>query len=403
MSKVICDVCGTSYPETSEQCPICGCVRPADAQGVDEEGTEVRASGTYQYVKGGRFSNKNVRKRNASKQAAARKQADSDELAPVKKKSKKSSGNTGLIITIIALLLAILAVVGYIIVKFFLPTEQPQKPEPEIVTTGLVEEPAPATDPEILCEEIVLGASEFVLNAVDQQVALNATFTPADTTDVALYASDNEAVATVDETGLVTAVDFGQATITVSCGDIAVQCTVIVEEPFVLDTDKVVFSEIGMPQSIYSGTIPLNEITWTTDDASIAVVADGVITSVGVGSTTIFGEYNGTTLSCAVVCDATTPTETTEATTSNVAPGPYKLKNLVGGSNSDVTLKVGEQFSLALLDADGNKISDVTWTVKDGSSCTVSNGLVKAVSAGRSVVVASYNGETFECIVRVNG
>lgn len=402
MSKVICDVCGTSYPETSVQCPICGCVRPADAQSVMEEGTEAHAAGSYQHVKGGRFSTANVRKRNAKKQAASRKKADPVAKAPTQKTGKKSSGNTGLIITIIALLLAILAVVGYIIVKFFLPTEEPQQPVSETVTTGLVDDPIPATDPEIFCQQIVLEASEFVLNAVDQQVALNATFDPANTTDVALYSSDNEAVATVDETGTVTAVDFGQAIITVSCGDIAVQCTIVVEEPFVLDMDNVVFSDIGTPQSIYSGTIPLSEITWTTDDESIAVVADGVITSVGVGSTTIYGEYNGTILSCTVVCDTTVPTLSTEATTASVAPAPYKLKNLVGGSNSDVTLKVGEQFSLALMDADGNKISDVTWTVKEGSSCTVSNGLVKAVSSGRSVVVASYNGETFECIVRVS-
>ena len=25
MSKIICDVCGTSYPDTAECCPICGC------------------------------------------------------------------------------------------------------------------------------------------------------------------------------------------------------------------------------------------------------------------------------------------------------------------------------------------------------------------------------------------
>ena len=24
MNKVICDICGTSYPENAEQCPICG-------------------------------------------------------------------------------------------------------------------------------------------------------------------------------------------------------------------------------------------------------------------------------------------------------------------------------------------------------------------------------------------
>ena len=25
MSKVICDVCGTTYPDTASVCPICGC------------------------------------------------------------------------------------------------------------------------------------------------------------------------------------------------------------------------------------------------------------------------------------------------------------------------------------------------------------------------------------------
>ena len=401
MSKVICDVCGTSYPETSTQCPICGCVRPVDAPGIMEEDAERRASGTYQHVKGGRFSNANVRKRNASKQAVARKKAAPEEKAPAKKRKKKNSGNTGLIITIIVLLLAILAVVGYIIVKFFLPAEKPENQEPEIVTTGLVEDPTPETDPEILCEEIVLDASEFVLNAVGEQASLNAVFTPADTTDVPLFVSNNEAVATVDQAGMVTAVDFGEATITVSCGDITVQCTVVIEEPFALDMDSVTFSEIGTPQTIYSGTIPLGEITWKTDDESVAVVADGVITAVGAGSTTVYGEYNGTILSCSVVCDVSAPTISTEAPAATVAPAPYKLKNLVGGSNSDVTLKVGEKFSLALMDANGNKIEDAKWSV-DGSSCTVDGGLVKAVSSGKSVVTVTYNGETFECIVRVS-
>ena len=400
MSKVICDVCGTSYPETAAQCPICGCVRPVDAPSIVEEDTEHHATGTYQYVKGGRFSNANVRKRNASKQAVARKKEAPEAKAPAKKKRKKNSGNTGLIITIIVLLLAILAVVGYIIVKFFLPAEKPQNPEPDIINTGLVDEPTPVTDPVIFCEEIVLGATEFVLNAVDEQVSLNAVFTPADTTDTPLYSSNNEAVATVDQNGTVTAVDFGEAAITVSCGNIAVQCTIIVESPFVLDMDNVTFSEIGTPQTIYSGTIPLGEITWTSDDESVAVVTDGVITSVGAGSTKVHGEYKGMTLSCSVVCDLSDSTAGTEAPTSNVAPAPYKLKNLVGGSNSDVTLKVGEKFSLALMDANGNKIEDAKWTV-DGSSCTVDNGLVSAVSSGRSVVTVTYNGESFECIIRV--
>ena len=58
MSKIICDVCGTSYPESANQCPICGCVRSGDAVTVrgDTNNTEVNTTGNYTHVKGGRFS-----------------------------------------------------------------------------------------------------------------------------------------------------------------------------------------------------------------------------------------------------------------------------------------------------------------------------------------------------------
>ena len=32
MENVICDICGTEYPETEETCPICGCSRDMTAE-----------------------------------------------------------------------------------------------------------------------------------------------------------------------------------------------------------------------------------------------------------------------------------------------------------------------------------------------------------------------------------
>ena len=65
MNKIICDVCGTMYPENASQCPICGCAKPANAAVTPEEGTSAEnAAGAYVYTKGGRFSKNNVRKRN---------------------------------------------------------------------------------------------------------------------------------------------------------------------------------------------------------------------------------------------------------------------------------------------------------------------------------------------------
>ena len=129
MSKIICDVCGTSYPESAEQCPICGCARPINAQTIlnsrDDAGNQ-EPPAAYQYVRGGRFSNANVRKRNHTAQrkrsnaptraTSAAKASGERYSAPRKEKSGK-----GLVITAVVLFLCILAVVAYIVLRFFQP------------------------------------------------------------------------------------------------------------------------------------------------------------------------------------------------------------------------------------------------------------------------------------------
>ena len=37
MSKIVCDICGTAYPETAEACPICGCTKEAGAALLADE------------------------------------------------------------------------------------------------------------------------------------------------------------------------------------------------------------------------------------------------------------------------------------------------------------------------------------------------------------------------------
>lgn len=59
MTKLICDICGTSYSDSEEKCPTCGYARAF----AEEEPVEVRSFGVREKVRGGRFSKKNVRKR----------------------------------------------------------------------------------------------------------------------------------------------------------------------------------------------------------------------------------------------------------------------------------------------------------------------------------------------------
>ena len=123
MSKIICDVCGTTYPETAAQCPICGCVRPGEAKVVSTNTSVLPEEGenSYTYVKGGRFSKSNVRKRNQNNNAAA-----SASSATAKEDGEKKDGSEkGLTIAVIVLLLAIVAVVLYVVLRVFGHTSGP--------------------------------------------------------------------------------------------------------------------------------------------------------------------------------------------------------------------------------------------------------------------------------------
>ena len=62
MSKIICDVCGTRYPESAEQCPICGRVGTGEKM-VEADEVEGAYGREYSRTKGGHFSKANVKKR----------------------------------------------------------------------------------------------------------------------------------------------------------------------------------------------------------------------------------------------------------------------------------------------------------------------------------------------------
>lgn len=428
MSKIICDVCGTAYPEASGQCPICGCVRPADAQVISSAADNAAPVRKYEQVKGGRFSKENVRKRTMSTQAgtyAKPAKAASDAPARPQTKNKKDDSNKGLVITILVLLLAIIAVVAYIIIKFFIPIAAPV-----LETTDPVVTDEPADLPEetvaIPCMDISLDTYEIVLDSVDDFVYLGVTPDPFDTTEEILFESEDESIAMVESDGCITAVSEGETSVTVTCGAISVQCKVIVGKKveLVLNRQEITFEKADDTWTVYSGEIPVTDIIWMSDDESVATVIDGVVTAVGEGVTMIYGDYNGQMQSCVIRCsfiedetqggtagngnvssdadtDATEETEPAETQpASSEYSAPFQLKNLVGGSPEDVMIGIGETFSLALVDSNGKTVKGVTWSVS-GSACSVTDGKVSGVHSGYCEIEATYDGQTYTCIVRV--
>lgn len=454
MSKIICDVCGTAYPETAAQCPICGCARPGSAKTVAGNNTDGGESSGYTFVKGGRFSKKNVRKRNKEIQA---RQAQGASMSAGDERSTRS--NKGLTIVMLILLAAVIVVVIYIALRFFVPAIDPSTPTTDGTTestspsTDATTDPTdnttdPTTDPtqlQIPCTGIYGPNEQPRLNAVGQTYQMEITVEPADTTDTLVFTTSDPSIATVTSDGLITAVGHGTAVITVSCGDVSSSYSVICNtdpsdvpstdpstepsteptDPSTEPTEPVIelvlnredFSLFapGETHRLYTGSIALTQITWSSDDESVATFDGGVVTAVGPGETKVYAEYEGVIVSCIVRCkwtatDPTEPTDPEETEPSTEPPTPsedetYYLRidgrvpsELYG---ADVTITVGSSFRLSLVNEQEQTMS-VDWIASREGVVSISGNTITGVGRGYIQVYVTIGGVTYSCDVHVN-
>lgn len=418
MSKIICDVCGTSYPETVNQCPICGCVRSVDVRAVavaEEEEIQSAAAGSYNFVKGGRFSKSNVKKRQSARTAEPAEEIEEEEQ---ENEAATKKTDRGLLVAFIVLLLSVAAVVCYILVRFLSPglldpnsgkkpvTGDPGNDDPVVTTEQNVQSTA--------CEDISINQQTITIAEKDGTFQLEVTLTPEDTEDELTFQTSDAAVATVTEDGLVTAVASGEAIITVTCGEITKTCTVtcsfntteptlpnvpevdlpVVAAGFELNRSDFSMFKKGETWTLYSGSIPASEITWTSSNPKVATVSKGKVTAVSSGKAVITAEYQDSKLTCTVYCKNSVGAYVESEDSDTDTQAEYKL------NKKDVTIDVGESFTLKLTDANGQPV-DATFTTADADICSVSGGTVTGVSAGKVNITASYDGQSFVCIVRV--
>lgn len=342
MSKIICDVCGTSYPETAQQCPICGCARPGDAKPIAPETneTEMHGSGSYTYVKGGRFSKSNVKKRNRGVQVAHQSKKE-----PLHTESNKTGKvDAFLIATVVVLLIAIVAVVSYIAMRVFFPgilsggnnKHVTDLMDPNSNTSSY--ETTNTTNMTMPCTGVSLSKTEIEFDKEGAVVLLNVTLEPRDTTDEVVFASTDSSVVTVTSDGKVEAVGPGEAVITVTCGQIVAECRVVcifetATEPTeatedttetttpASSSDTLRFTnkyqlpenpdigdatlKKGTKWAAYvnaEGLVPSSEVRFTTSKAEVATISsDGIVTAVGVGEAYITAEYQGQKIKCRII------------------------------------------------------------------------------------------------------
>lgn len=140
--------------------------------------------------------------------------------------------------------------------------------------------------------------------------SIEATVTPEDATDVVIeYSSSDEAIATVDNTGYITAIAAGEVDVTAIIADtgLAATCHVIVT-PAIESMDMSKSSMTMKPGA--TGTLSvavspedadISGMTWTSTDEAVATVdQEGNVTAVADGTATITATIGNTSATCDV-------------------------------------------------------------------------------------------------------
>ena len=166
-------------------------------------------------------------------------------------------------------------------------------------------------------------ASNISLNKTTDNIQVGQTDTIVATTIpsgvTVNWASSDSSIATVDQTGKVTAIKAGQATITATTTDgsnLNATCTVTVTNPVLQEITLNKISDsliIGQTDNLVATTTPTGvSITWSSSDSNIATVdSSGKITAMSSGQATItVTTADGLTSTCVVnVANKTVPVE----------------------------------------------------------------------------------------------
>ena len=225
---------------------------------------------------------------------------------------------------------------------------------------------------------------------VGETVTLSATVNPSDATDKTVTWTTSDATVATVSNGVVTAKKLGTATITAKAGDKTATCsiTVVATEVSSITLDKSSASlKVGETVTLSATVNPSDAtdktVTWTTSDATVATVSNGVVTAKMLGSATITAKAGEKTATCSITVIQTPVTSVTLNKTS-------------------ASLKVGETVTLsATVGPDDATDKTVTWTTSDATVATVSNGVVTAKKLGTATITAKAGDKTATCSITV--
>lgn len=356
MSKIICDICGTTYPSSAESCPICGFSNESVEEFADNDMNMEEI--VEEPRKKGLFSASSKKKEifdydevNADDEYADDDEDDED-YDEQEEEEEAPAHNTFVVILLTVLIVVLLGAAAFIFFRFFLPNMSDKNLPVETTAAYMEETEAPVTEASVPCQQMVMtNAGVAELNAEGQQFLLHVKALPENTTDKIIYTSDNESIATVTEDGKITAVSEGETLIHINCGEYYIGCPVIVkyvEETVPPTTEAVVEETVAETEAVE----PDSEEQAPAEETEAAAEAPTV--------------------------------------NSNVT---LKLKK------TDIRLGVYYEFQLEL-DCDLNP-EDVEWSSEHEYIAKVDDkGNVTAVKEGTTSIIAKYGDQQASCIVR---
>lgn len=248
---------------------------------------------------------------------------------------------------------------------------------------------------------IYIPDPEYVLlNEYDLSIPAYSTFqlipkiVPSNAYQDIEWFSSNPEIARVDENGLITSVQEGNATITaIAHGKVTRRCEVTVT-PYkkTFNFKEVTHNmKINDTFNLYAtltvDNIPIELIQWKNQNLEIATIENGIVTALAPGSTLITGTLpNGPSANCLITVAGI------DVTSISISP---KNLNLMVGETCD--------FIPSILPVEATDKS-VIWTSSDTSVITVNEGHVVAVGMGVATVTATaHNGKKSKCDITVSG
>ena len=238
---------------------------------------------------------------------------------------------------------------------------------------------------------------------VDKTLQLSATVSPSNTTNPAVtWSSSNTSIATVSNTGLVTAKALGSATITVTTvdgSDKSATCDITVTPQLAtgVSLDKTSASIVVEKTLQLSATVsPSNTsnpaVTWSSSNTSIATVSNtGLVTAKALGTATI---------------TVTTADGSNKSATCQVTVTP-QLAESITLNQTTAEINVGETVTLTATVSPPNTTNpNVKWSTENAAIATVVRGTVRGVGEGECYITATTQDGTnlsATCLVVVSG